>query len=134
MAELRAHFRPEFLNRIDDTVLFKPLTREEIEQIVVLQIHDVRRRLAERRIELDLTEDARRFIAEHAYDPVYGARPLRRYIQHEVETRIARALLSGAILDGARVTLDAGPDGLQIRWENVGEAEEVEAAVAGAPT
>jgi ATP-dependent Clp protease ATP-binding subunit ClpB len=134
MAELRAHFRPEFLNRIDDTVLFKPLTREEIEQIVVLQIQDVRRRLAERRIELDLTEDARRFIAEHAYDPVYGARPLRRYIQHEVETRIARALLSGAILDGARVTLDAGPDGLQIRWENVGEAEEVEAAVAGAPT
>jgi ATP-dependent Clp protease ATP-binding subunit ClpB len=134
MAELRDHFRPEFLNRVDDIVLFKPLTREEIQQIVGLQIADVRRRLAERRIDLELTDDAKRFIADAGYDPVYGARPLRRYIQHEVETRIARALVAGEILDGARIVLDAGPEGLEVHWENPREAEEPEreAVPAGA--
>jgi ATP-dependent Clp protease ATP-binding subunit ClpB len=118
LAELRAHFRPEFLNRVDDVVLFKPLTRPEIERIVVLQLEDVRRRLAERRIELVLTDEARRLIADSAYDPVYGARPLRRYIQREIETRIARALLAGEILDGARVTIDTGPAGLEVQAAN----------------
>ncbi len=126
LAELREHFRPEFLNRVDDTVLFKPLTREEIERIVDLQLGDVRRRLSERRIEIELTEDVRRLIAEHGYDPVYGARPLRRYIQHEVETRIARALLAGEIHDGSRVTIDAGEDGLVLRMEDGEEAREAE--------
>jgi ATP-dependent Clp protease ATP-binding subunit ClpB len=134
MAELRDHFRPEFLNRVDDIVLFKPLTRDEIQQIVGLQIEDVRRRLAERRIALELADEARRFIADAGYDPVYGARPLRRYIQHEVETRIARALVSGEILDGARIILDAGPEGLEIHWENPRGADEreSEAVPAGA--
>jgi ATP-dependent Clp protease ATP-binding subunit ClpB len=126
MAELREQFRPEFLNRVDDVVLFKPLTHEEIERIVDLQLEDVRSRLHDRRIELELTEAGRRYIADTAYDPVYGARPLRRYIQHEVETRIARALLAGELLDGARVTLDAGPDGLDIRAENPTRPREVE--------
>jgi ATP-dependent Clp protease ATP-binding subunit ClpB len=117
MAELRDRFRPEFLNRVDDVVLFKPLTRVEIERIVDLQLADLRRRLVERRVELELTVDARRYIAETAYDPVYGARPLRRYIQREVETRIARGLLSGEIVDGGRVTVVVGPHGLELRSE-----------------
>ena len=87
MKALRAHFRPEFLNRIDDIIMFKPLTLPEIEQIVELQIADVRRRLADRRLTLDLTPAGRQLIAQEGYDPVYGARPLRRFISHEVETR-----------------------------------------------
>jgi ATP-dependent Clp protease ATP-binding subunit ClpB len=118
MGELRGHFRPEFLNRVDDIVLFKPLTLPEIQRIVELQVADVRRRLEDRRIELELTEAARDFIAEAGYDPVYGARPLRRYIQREVETRLARALLSGEILVGATITVDAVDNELVVRWEN----------------
>jgi ATP-dependent Clp protease ATP-binding subunit ClpB len=120
MGELRAHFRPEFLNRVDETVLFKPLTLEEIEQIVDLQITDLRSRLADRRLELQLTGAARELVAREGYDPVYGARPLRRFIQREVETRIGRALLSGEIRDGATIALDAEGDELVVRWQNPG--------------
>ncbi|BBY48086.1 chaperone protein ClpB [Mycolicibacterium arabiense] len=110
MGELRTHFRPEFLNRVDDIVLFTPLSMQQIERIVELQLRELRDRLAERQIELDITADARRMIAEHGYDPVYGARPLRRYIAHEVETKIGRALLRGDVAGGGmiRVTLDNG--------------------------
>jgi ATP-dependent Clp protease ATP-binding subunit ClpB len=110
MAELRGHFRPEFLNRVDDIVLFTPLSLPQIERIVDLQLAELRNRMAERQIELDVTEDARRLIAERGYDPVYGARPLRRYIAHEVETRIGRALLRGDIQAGGviRVTVEHG--------------------------
>jgi ATP-dependent Clp protease ATP-binding subunit ClpB len=118
MADLRGHFRPEFLNRVDDTILFKPLTLQEIERIVELQIVDVHRRLADRRLELAITEPARVLIAREGYDPVYGARPLRRFIQHEVETRIGRALLSGDIRDGASIIVDAEDDDLVVRWRN----------------
>ncbi|HEV2752930.1 MAG TPA: AAA family ATPase, partial [Solirubrobacteraceae bacterium] len=107
MGELRGHFRPEFLNRVDDIVLFKPLTLEEIEHIVDLQVDDVRRRLADRRMALEITGPARALIAREGYDPVYGARPLRRFIQREVETRIGRALIGAQIHDGATITLDA---------------------------
>jgi ATP-dependent Clp protease ATP-binding subunit ClpB len=124
MRELREQFRPEFLNRVDETVLFKPLTLEEIEQIVDLQIESLRRRLADRRLELELTEAARELIAREGYDPVYGARPLRRFIQREVETRIGRALLSGEILDRARITLDVEDDELVVRWRNPGAPDE----------
>jgi ATP-dependent Clp protease ATP-binding subunit ClpB len=127
LAELRERFRPEFLNRVDETVLFKPLTRPEIERIVLLQLDDVRRRLADRRIDLVLTDEARHLIAEAGYDPVYGARPLRRYIQREIETRIARALLSGEIADGARVTLDVGELGLEVHAESPADVAEAEA-------
>ncbi|CAM3290517.1 ATP-dependent chaperone ClpB [Mycobacterium intermedium] len=110
MAELRGHFRPEFLNRVDDIVLFTPLSMPQIERIVELQLGELRDRLAQSQIELDITPDARRMIAEHGYDPVYGARPLRRYIAHDVETKIGRALLRGDIAAGGkiRITVENG--------------------------
>ncbi|MFE5702119.1 ATP-dependent chaperone ClpB [Rhodococcus koreensis] len=110
LAELRGHFRPEFLNRVDDIVLFTPLTLPQIEHIVELQLIDLRNRLSERQIHLDITPEARRLIAERGFDPVYGARPLRRYIAHEVETKIGRALLRGEIEPGGTigVTVDGG--------------------------
>ena len=118
MSELRRHFRPEFLNRVDDIVLFKPLTEPEIERIVDLMFNDLRTRLADRRMTLEVTEAARRFIAEQGFDPVYGARPLRRFIAHEVETRIGRALLGGDIRDGAVIRVDLREGDLVITHEN----------------
>jgi ATP-dependent Clp protease ATP-binding subunit ClpB len=133
MAELRAGFRPEFLNRVDEIVLFKPLTLREIEQIVDLQFAGIRDRLADRRLTLELTEPAKELIAREGYDPVYGARPLRRFIQREVETRIARALLGGDIRDGATVSVDADGDELVITWRNTdAEAPEAREAVGAA--
>ena len=128
VAELRGRFRPEFLNRVDETVLFKPLTLEEIERIVDLQMEGLRRRLADRRIALELGEPARALIARNGYDPVYGARPLRRYLQRVVETQVGRALLSGEILDGATITLGADDGELVITWRNEAAAEEVRRA------
>jgi ATP-dependent Clp protease ATP-binding subunit ClpB len=118
MGDLRAHFRPEFLNRVDDIVLFKPLTLEEIERIVDLQVDSVRGRLAERGMGLELTAAARELIAREGYDPVYGARPLKRFIQREVETRIGRALLSGEILEGTVILVDAEGDDLIVSWRD----------------
>ena len=106
MAELRRHFRPEFLNRVDEIVLFKPLTLEEIEKIVDLLVEDLRRRLKERRIEITLTERARNFIAREGFDPVYGARPLKRFLQRELETRIGRKIIAGEITDGDHLEVD----------------------------
>lgn len=107
MAELRSHFRPEFLNRIDDVVLFAPLGLEQIERIVELQFDELRERLAERRITLELAEEAAGLIAREGFDPVYGARPLRRFIAHEVETRIGRALVAGEVTDGDTLRIGA---------------------------
>ncbi|MEM0965784.1 MAG: ATP-dependent chaperone ClpB [Verrucomicrobiota bacterium] len=106
MAELRQSFRPEFLNRIDDTILFKPLTRKEISSITHLLVADLNTRLEERRIRIEPTEAAYEWIAEEGYDPVYGARPLRRFIQRQVETLMARAIISGEIEEGQVVGLD----------------------------
>jgi ATP-dependent Clp protease ATP-binding subunit ClpB len=103
MAEMRAHFRPEFLNRVDEIVLFKPLTLAEIERIVDLQLNLLRSRLAERHIELELSDPAKELLARRGYDPVYGARPLKRIIQRELETKLSRALLKGDITDHSRV-------------------------------
>jgi ATP-dependent Clp protease ATP-binding subunit ClpB len=117
MAELRGHLRPEFLNRVDDIVLFKPLTLPEIEKVVDLLVQDLRNRLADRQLVLQLTEAARRHVAAEGFDPVYGARPLRRYLQREVETRIGRALLSGDVTDGSTVVVDYSDDaGLTVTW------------------
>jgi ATP-dependent Clp protease ATP-binding subunit ClpB len=118
LAELRRHFRPEFLNRVDDIVLFKPLTEPEIERIVELMFEDLRTRLMDRRMTLEVAEGARRNIAEQGFDPVYGARPLRRFIAHEVETRIGRALLSGEVQDGAVIRVDLVDGALTVTWEN----------------
>jgi ATP-dependent Clp protease ATP-binding subunit ClpB len=106
LRELRSSFRPEFLNRVDDIVLFKPLSRVEIRQIIDLLTGQLRRRLSERNIALELTDACRDFIAATAYDPVYGARPLKRYLQHQLETRIGRALIAGELVDGGRVEVD----------------------------
>jgi ATP-dependent Clp protease ATP-binding subunit ClpB len=131
MAELRSHFRPEFLNRVDEIVLFKPLTLEEIKQIVELQIEDVAERLASRRLSLELTEAARDLIARAGYDPVYGARPLRRFIQRDVETKIGRALLTGELHDGATIILDAEGDELIVTWRNPETGDEAAAEPVG---
>jgi ATP-dependent Clp protease ATP-binding subunit ClpB len=118
MAAMRGHFRPEFLNRLDDIVLFKPLTEAEIEQIVELMVGELRARLAERQMRLELTEPARRFTAEQGFDPVYGARPLRRFIAREVETPIGRALLAGSVTDGAVIRVDYTAGELTVSNEN----------------
>jgi len=106
MNELRAHFRPEFLNRVDDIVLFKPLTLSEIKRIVDLQLNLLRARLADRHIDLELADAAREYIAREGYDPVYGARPLKRFLQRHVETPLSRKILSGEVRDNSRVTVE----------------------------
>jgi ATP-dependent Clp protease ATP-binding subunit ClpB len=106
MNELRIHCRPEFLNRVDDTVLFKPLRLEEIEKIIDLLLNELQKRLADRQITLHVTNAVKEQLALQGYDPVYGARPLRRLIQRELETRIARALIAGDIHDGSHIELD----------------------------
>jgi ATP-dependent Clp protease ATP-binding subunit ClpB len=117
MQELRRRFRPEFLNRVDDIVMFKPLTLEEVEQIVGLLANDLSRRLEERHIHLELSEKARKFIAGSGYDPVYGARPLRRYMQREIETRIGRALIAGDVPEGATIRVDLENDELVVKHD-----------------
>jgi len=103
MAELRGAFRPEFLNRVDETILFKPLTLEEITRIVDLLLVDLNRRLADRRVTVELDEAARKWAAEKGYDPVFGARPLKRFLQRQLETRLARSLVAGEIAEGDTV-------------------------------
>lgn len=106
MNELRAHFRPEFLNRLDETILFKPLTRDNINHIVDLMIADVNKRLADKELKVELTDSAKAFITERGYDPTYGARPLRRYLQKHVETLAARIILEGNISEGQTIVID----------------------------
>lgn len=106
MRDLRGHFRPEFLNRIDEIVLFKPLQLSEITSIVELLLNDVTKRLSERGISIEVTPAAKQHIAEAGYDPVYGARPLKRYIQRELETRVGRALIADELQTGAKISVD----------------------------
>ncbi|WP_336048120.1 ATP-dependent chaperone ClpB [Streptomyces sp. CA2R101] len=121
--ELQSHFRPEFLNRVDDVVLFKPLGMDQIKRIVELQFNDLRRRLAERQITVDLTERARELIAQQGFDPVYGARPLRRYISHEVETLVGRALIRGDVQDGSAIRVDAQHGELVVTYDRPAQAD-----------
>jgi ATP-dependent Clp protease ATP-binding subunit ClpB len=114
LAVLRQSFRPEFLNRVDEIVVFHPLSKVQLRAIVDIQLERLRKRLADRKIEIELTEKARDYFAEKGYDPVYGARPLRRMIQRELETTLGRKLISGEVRDGSRVVIDAGPQGLEI--------------------
>ncbi|MEA3362180.1 MAG: ATP-dependent chaperone ClpB [Thermodesulfobacteriota bacterium] len=104
---LRESFRPEFLNRVDDTIIFKPLSKGEIKQIVLLLIEELRQRMGERNLGLELTDAACDYIAETAYDPVYGARPLKRFIQRQLETKVGRTLIAGDVGDGARIVVDS---------------------------
>ncbi len=105
-ASLMAHFRPEFLNRLDEKILFHPLTKENIGNIVDLLIAEVNRRLSERQIRIELTDAAKESVAEGGYDPTFGARPLRRYIQKHVETLAARMILSGDVMQGSTIRID----------------------------
>ena len=129
LRELRAHFRPEFLNRVDDIVLFKPLTLPEIKRIVDLQTEDLRRRLGDRGVHLELTDAARELVARQGFDPVYGARPLKRFLQHQLESRIGRALIAGEVHDGARLVVDVENGSLAVDIQN--PASETPAMAAG---
>src|SRR2546421_5133941 len=115
MDELRATTRPEFLNRIDEIVLFKPLSMEQLSKIVLLQVGLLRARLRERDIELELTDSAIHYLAEAGYDPVYGARPLKRLIQRTLETKIGRALIAGDIQDGSVIEVDVVNGEIEVR-------------------
>ncbi|MCI7276341.1 MAG: ATP-dependent chaperone ClpB [Lachnospiraceae bacterium] len=110
MADLRAHFRPEFLNRLDETILFKPLTRDNIGNIVDLMLADVNKRLEDREVSIELTDAAKKFVADNGYDPVYGARPLKRYLQKNVETLAARVILGGDLKAGDTILIDENAD------------------------
>jgi ATP-dependent Clp protease ATP-binding subunit ClpB len=114
MDAVRAHFRPEFLNRLDEIVVFDRLTRPQMDGIVDIQMARLLKRLAARKIQLELDDAARKWLADEGYDPVYGARPLKRVIQRALQDPLAEALLSGEILDGAVVPVTAGPEGLII--------------------
>ena len=122
---LEATFKPEFLNRIDDTVIFHRLSREDIGRIVDLQVELLAGRVRERGIEVELTDDARTLLGNLGYDPTYGARPLRRVIQRELVDKLALKLLEGEFSDGDRVRVDAG-DG-ELRFERSGNAAAVNA-------
>jgi ATP-dependent Clp protease ATP-binding subunit ClpB len=109
---LQQNFRPEFLNRLDEIVVFRPLAKEQIAAIVQIQLEAVRKRLAERRITLELSQEALDFLAQRGYDPVFGARPLKRVIQRELETPLSRKILAGEVPDGAHLYVNTGPLGL----------------------
>ena len=115
MAELRDHFRPEFLNRIDDVVLFKPLSLEEITEIVDLLLAGLNKRLVDRKVSVSFTPAAKKWIGEKGYDPTYGARPLKRFLQKQVETQLARALVAGEVDEGAEVTFSSKDDELVMK-------------------
>ena len=121
LAEMRMHFRPEFLNRVDDIVLFKALTLAEIKQIVVLLSDEIQKRLVERQISFSLSDAAKEFIAKEGYDPVYGARPLKRFIQRELETKLGRALIAGDVMDGSQVSVDVKGQELAFKMDKPGE-------------
>lgn len=106
MDELRSRFRPEFLNRIDDTIIFSPLTYEQVEKIIELLLQDVLKRLAEREISVEISDKAGRFIAQESYSPQYGARPVKRYLQKNVETEIAKMIIEGRVMQGGVIKID----------------------------
>jgi ATP-dependent Clp protease ATP-binding subunit ClpB len=111
---VRQAFKPEFVNRLDDIVVFAPLTTDDLGQIVSLYVDRLAKRLADRRLELAVTPDARAWLAERGFDPIYGARPLRRLMQHEIDDKLARALIGGEIADGDTVKVDLQADGLTV--------------------
>ena len=117
LSEMREHFRPEFLNRVDDIIVFHALSEEHLRQIVDIQLERLRARLAERNIKLKLTNAAKLHLVRIGYDPVYGARPLKRAIQKRVETPISRLILQGAIRDGQIVLADESPSHQELTFK-----------------
>jgi ATP-dependent Clp protease ATP-binding subunit ClpB len=124
---LRLHFKPEFLNRVDDILIFHRLSKEQLREIVILQVARLRRLLAERQLGLELTDKARDFLAEAGYDPVYGARPLRRAIQHHLQDKLAPMLLEGKFQEGDTILVDADAEGLTFQRQ---EEEQLRAAAS----
>ena len=112
MNDLRAHFRPEFLNRLDETILFKPLTKSDIRSIINLLLADLNKRLSDKELRLEMTDEAKDYITDHGYDPVYGARPLKRYVQKHVETLAARIILQGDVSSGDTIVITMEGDSL----------------------
>nr|WP_203556599.1 ATP-dependent chaperone ClpB [Bacillus sp. B15-48] len=117
LGQLRSHFRPEFLNRVDETILFKPLQLEELKEIVVKLLGELQRRLSDQHIQLKITEVAKEYIAENGFDPVYGARPLKRYIQRHIETMLAREIIAGKINEKNTVEIDVKDKEIQMKVE-----------------
>ena len=122
MNDLKAHFRPEFLNRLDEIIMFRPLTKANIRAIIDLLVADVNKRLAEKELRIELTEAAKDFVVEGGYDPMYGARPLKRYLQKNVETLAARLILAGNVGRGDAILIDAADGQLtaQVKGQIVG--------------
>ena len=112
MNDLRGHFRPEFLNRLDETILFKPLTKSDIRSIINLLLADLNKRLSDKELRLEMTDEAKDYITDHGYDPVYGARPLKRYVQKHVETLAARIILQGDVVSGDTIVITMEGDSL----------------------
>ena len=133
MSVVQASFKPEFLNRLDDIIVFEALSKEELGEIVGIQLARIARRLTDRRLSLEVTDAARSWLADEGYDPAYGARPLRRLVQREIGDRLARMLLAGEVLDGQKVVVDRvdGSEGLTLRAE--GEAHLPSASSAASP-
>ena len=133
MSVVQASFKPEFLNRLDDIIIFEALSKEELGEIVEIQLARIAKRLTDRRLSLEVTDAARSWLADEGYDPAYGARPLRRLVQREIGDRLARMLLAGEVLDGQKVVVDRvdGSDGLTLRAE--GEAHLPSSASAASP-
>ena len=123
MADLRNHFRPEFLNRLDETILFKPLTKDNIGGIIHLIIADLNKRLADKELKVELTDKAAAFIVDNAYDPVYGARPLKRYIQKHVETLSAKLILADRVREGDTIRIDVEEDTLTAKAVSEADVE-----------
>lgn len=119
MSELRRSFKPEFLNRVDEIVMFKPLQKNEIVKIIDLSLEDIAKRLEERHIKLSVTGAAKEFVADTAYSPEYGARPVKRYLQKELETNLGRLIIKGVVKDGSKVAVDSGNGSLIIHPEQV---------------
>ncbi len=114
MGELNRHFKPEFLNRVDEIVMFKPLRMEEIIKIIDLVLMDIQKRLSDRRIRLNVSDAAKQYMAENAYDPVFGARPIKRYVQKHIETVIAKKIIAGEIIEDADIDIDVEEDELTV--------------------
>ena len=132
MAAVRAAFKPEFLNRLDDVVVFDPLSREQLAEIVRIQVDRLAERLAQRRLTLTVSDEARAWLASEGFDPAYGARPLRRLVQTEIGDRLAKALLSGQVRDGDTVAVDRDEHGLTVGPAPAGLPDPVKVDGAGA--
>jgi ATP-dependent Clp protease ATP-binding subunit ClpB len=122
MGMLQQAFRPEFLNRLDEMIMFKPLTKDNISRIADLQIEALAKRLAEKSLKMDVTEAAKQFIIDRSYDPLYGARPMKRYIQDSVQTLLARTILSENLNIGDRLIVDRGDEDLKVTVERAVKA------------